>query len=158
MTASSSIDAGADMRPVPSAQHRWKLLGSMQVLAALLEQRLGSGSPALSSTHWAILEEAAGSRQGVSQIHLADRLGLCGSSITRAIDALEARDLVQRGVGHFDRRVRAVTLTAAGRMVLDQRQAATDGLASMLLEHEDRSQVQAFQFLLQRLHDRLASF
>lgn len=158
MTAPSSIDARADRRSISSAQTRPTLLGSMQVLAALLEQRLGSGSPALSSTHWAILEEASGSRPGVSQIHLAARLGLCSSSITRAIDALEARDLVQRGVGHFDRRVRAVTLTSAGRMVLDQRRAATDGLASKLLEHEDRSQVQALQFLLQRLHQRLAGF
>jgi DNA-binding MarR family transcriptional regulator len=60
-------------------------------------------------------------------------------------------------VGHFDRRVRAVTLTAAGRKALEQRRETATGLAGILFDREDRSQVQALHTLLQRLLQRLTT-
>ena len=51
---------------------------------------------------------------GIDQRSLARSIGVDTSTIASVIDRLEARGLVKRGVSPDDRRVRRLTLTAAG--------------------------------------------
>ena len=54
----------------------------------------------------------------LDQTALRDRLGLEQSSVSRLVDGLARRSLVQLQLGKADRRVRLATLTPEGRAVL----------------------------------------
>jgi DNA-binding MarR family transcriptional regulator len=66
---------------------------------------------------------------GQSQQSLARRLGVQPSRVVALIDGLERRDLVERTRNRSDRRLYAVTLTAAGREVMT-------AIAAIAAEHE----------------------
>jgi DNA-binding MarR family transcriptional regulator len=64
---------------------------------------------------------------------IAERLGLSPAAISRALDALVRRDLVVRRECREDRRVRRVSLTAAGRRLIDEVMSLRDrGIARHL--------------------------
>jgi DNA-binding MarR family transcriptional regulator len=70
---------------------------------------------------------------------LADQLGLDPSNVTHIVDGLEARGLVTREAHREDRRVKLLTLTAAGRSVraaLDERLFTTATVFETLTEDE----------------------
>src|SRR5437764_4564025 len=54
----------------------------------------------------------------LDQSALRDRLGLEQSSVSRLVDGLVRRDLVELEPGNLDRRVRLATLTPTGRDLL----------------------------------------
>src|SRR5437588_6785137 len=56
----------------------------------------------------------------LDQSALRDRLGLEQSSVSRLVDGLVRRDLVDLGPSETDRRVRIATLTSAGERLLLQ--------------------------------------
>ena len=70
---------------------------------------------------------------------LAEQLGLDRSNITPIVDALETRGLVTREARRGDRRVKLLTLTAAGRAMraaLEERIFTTQTLFDTLTEPE----------------------
>jgi DNA-binding MarR family transcriptional regulator len=70
----------------------------------------------------------------VSQIELAQELGLDKSKIMRVIDELEAAGLAVRDPDRSDRRRRTVSLTARGRRARAEAKADLDGIEQELLE------------------------
>lgn len=52
---------------------------------------------------------------GITQIELANRLGLDASSLVRQVDLLEQRGLISRKIDPRDRRLRRICLTDEGR-------------------------------------------
>ncbi len=67
---------------------------------------------------FAALQSVAAS-PGIDQRRLALSIGFDISTLGGVIDRLEARGLVQRSAAPADRRVRLLTLTAAGQALLD---------------------------------------
>jgi DNA-binding MarR family transcriptional regulator len=61
---------------------------------------------------------------GCKQQDIADALGIARPNLVALIDALVERGLVERGVNAGDRRSYALTLTDAGRVLLDKGRAA----------------------------------
>ncbi len=61
---------------------------------------------------------------GCKQQDIADALGIARPNLVALIDALVERGLVERGVNADDRRSYALTLTDAGRVLLDKGRAA----------------------------------
>ena len=61
---------------------------------------------------------------GCKQQNIADALGIARPNLVALIDALVERGLVERGVNSEDRRSYALTLTDAGRALLDRGRAA----------------------------------
>lgn len=61
---------------------------------------------------------------GCKQQDIADALGIARPNLVALIDALVERGLVERGVNAGDRRSYALTLTDAGRALLDKGRAA----------------------------------
>lgn len=53
--------------------------------------------------------------EGATHAELSERIGKNKASVTRLVDGLERRGLVQRAAGGRDRRCKRVLLTAAGR-------------------------------------------
>ena len=62
--------------------------------------------------------QTVGNHPGIDQRTLARTIGLDTSTIAGVIDRLEARGLMQRNASAQDRRVRLLTLTAAGGALL----------------------------------------
>ena len=63
--------------------------------------------------------QTVGNAPGIDQRTLARSIGLDTSTIAGVIDRLESRGLLLRNASPEDRRVRLLTLTDAGRAVLD---------------------------------------
>jgi DNA-binding MarR family transcriptional regulator len=86
---------------------------------------------------------ARAGRRGLRMSDLASRVILSPSGVTRAVDQLERRGLVERCAFEDDKRGSVATLTAAGRNVLRR---ATNvhvvGLREHFLNHLDRSELE----------------
>jgi DNA-binding MarR family transcriptional regulator len=70
----------------------------------------------------------------VSQSELQRRLAMEGALLTRFVKEMETEGLVTRRVDPRDNRFTLVTLTPAGRQLLDGLSARTDELEARLLE------------------------
>ncbi len=86
---------------------------------------------------------ARAGRRGLRMSDLASRVVLSPSGVTRAVDQLEGRGLVERCVFEGDKRGSLATLTAEGRALL--RKATNDHVLSLrkhFLKHVSRSELE----------------
>lgn len=119
----------------------------------------------LSDATWRPLIHLDNANGPLTQKELAASVGIDGSTLVRLLDALEARQLVQRQSDPADRRTRRLAITPAGkRLVAQIRQALTQPESQMLQglsEAELAAMVLGFEKIqrnLQRMHaDRSAS-
>ncbi len=91
---------------------------------------------------------------GLRMSELASRLVLSPSGVTRAVDQLERRGLVERSVFEGDRRGSLATLTEEGRALL--RRATTvhvQGLRAHLLDHVSRTELEHLVTTLEAVLD-----
>ena len=91
---------------------------------------------------------------GLRMSDLASRLVLSPSGVTRAVDQLERRGLVERSVFEGDRRGSLATLTEEGRALL--RRATTvhvQGLRAHLLDHVSRTELEHLVATLEAVLD-----
>jgi MarR family transcriptional regulator, lower aerobic nicotinate degradation pathway regulator len=88
---------------------------------------------------------------GCDQRTLAGRIALDTSTTAGVVDRLEARGLLVRNVSPEDRRVRLLTLTRAGELLLAQTLPGMERTQERLLEPLSPEQRQQFMTLLQRL-------
>jgi DNA-binding MarR family transcriptional regulator len=97
---------------------------------------------------------ARAGRRGLRMSDLASRVVLSPSGVTRAVDQLERRGLVERGVFEGDRRGSLATLTAEGRAIL--RKAANVhvlGLREHFLRHLSRTELEDVTTALEAILD-----
>jgi DNA-binding MarR family transcriptional regulator len=97
---------------------------------------------------------ARAGRRGLRMSDLASRVVLSPSGVTRAVDQLERRGLVERCVFEGDRRGSLATLTTEGRALL--RRAANDhvlGIRDHFLKHVDRSELEHLATALETILD-----
>ncbi len=109
----------------------------------------------LSLTQFEVLNRVrrAGSH-GLRMSELASRLVLSPSGVTRAVDQLERRGLVERSVFGGDRRGSLATLTKEGRALL--RRATTvhvQGLREHFLTHMSRTELEHLVTALEAVLD-----
>lgn len=91
---------------------------------------------------------------GLRMSDLASRLVLSPSGVTRAVDQLERRGLVERSVFEGDRRGSLATLTKEGRALL--RRATTvhvQGLREHFLHHMSRTELERLVTALEAVLD-----
>lgn len=113
------------------------------------------GALGLSLTQFEVLNRLrrAGTH-GLRMSDLAARLVLSPSGVTRAVDQLERKGLVQRSVYQGDRRGSLATLTKEGRALL--RRATTvhvQGLRAHFLTHMSRTELEQLVTALQAVLD-----
>jgi len=83
---------------------------------------------------------------------LAERSGLSLSRVSRIVDALEARGLVERRCCPEDRRARNAGLTAAGAELLESAQAThSAGVQARFFAHVEPAELAALDALFARL-------
>lgn len=93
----------------------------------------------------------------LSQTRLAQRLGLGRAATGSVIDSLEKRGLVERQPDPDDRRVWLVTVTRAGKDLVEQVNASDQVLRSELRAGISRADRQQLAALLVRLQENLAA-
>ena len=88
-----------------------------------------------------------------TQSALAEAIGADKTRIIEVLDSLQQRGLISREPDESDRRVRLVGLTARGRRVRDDAQAAIQKNESVLLEALPDAEQRRFLRSLQRLYE-----
>ena len=128
-------------QPDTSGTHAWLvLMKAFRALAQHAEQSMGGAELALSE--FTILEALL--NKGPLQVNdIGRRVNLTSGAITSAIDRLEDRALVQRGVDAADKRARLVSLTRAGRALIgtafNAHKARMDAVADTLTAKERKT-------------------
>jgi DNA-binding MarR family transcriptional regulator len=119
-----------------------------------LERELGLAH-GLTFNQFEVLTWLAGAgRRGLRMSELASRVVLSPSGVTRAVDQLERRGLVERCTFEGDRRGSVASLTADGRKLL--RKAANDhvlGIREHFLNHLSRSEIEQLASALEAILD-----
>jgi DNA-binding MarR family transcriptional regulator len=119
-----------------------------------LDQELAS-AVGLSLNQFEVLAWLArAGRRGLRMSDLASRVVLSPSGVTRAVDGLERKGLVERCIFEGDKRGYLATLTAAGRALL--RKAANVhvlGLREHFLKHLSRTELEHVAVALEAILD-----
>ncbi len=100
---------------------------------------------------WLAIANIAKSKDALSQIELANRLGVEGPSVVALVDRLVKAELVERVPSETDRRIKHVVLTAAGQQLYARVKTAADAYRSELLGNIDKTRLQAATELLEEL-------
>jgi MarR family 2-MHQ and catechol resistance regulon transcriptional repressor len=135
--------------PKNSGIHLWLVL--MKAHRALSRHAMRSIEPSgLGFSDFAVLEVLL--NKGPQRVNeIGRRVDLTSGSITTAIDRLETRGLVVRGLDDADRRSRIVRLTPAGRArirdVFAQHAAAMEGASIGLNKSERKSLIELLKKL-----------
>ena len=91
----------------------------------------------------------------ISQTELAERLGMRKAAAGTLIDGLEGKWLVERTRGREDRRLQLVSITDAGRRVVDEVDHMAEALGTALRQGVSREERTQLVSILQRLRDNL---
>ncbi|HWH83804.1 MAG TPA: MarR family winged helix-turn-helix transcriptional regulator [Burkholderiaceae bacterium] len=110
-TKTANAAAAVDLDNLPG--HYIRRLQQIAVAIFLQETEAHGVTPVQYATLQAVADTP-----GIDQRTLARTIGLDTSTIAGVIDRLEARGLLARGASPDDRRVRLLTLSAAGRRAL----------------------------------------
>lgn len=88
---------------------------------------------------------------------LAERFGVTPRTITEAVDVLEREGLVRRTADPTDRRVKRLSLTAAGEQAVGATEPLRRALTSQILAELDGEERQTLQRLLRKLLQALSA-
>lgn len=105
----------------------------------------------LSQASWTTIAVAAKAGEPLSQIELANRLGVEAATMVAMIDRLVKGELVARVPSTQDRRVKLVVLTEAGVQLYGKVKAEADVFRNELLANVDLRQLLAATELLEHL-------
>jgi len=110
----------------------------------------------LSQAGWMTIAMTAKSAEPLSQIELAQRLGVEGSTMVAMLDRLATAGLVERQPSPTDRRVRLVVLTEAGNKMYERVKAEAEAFRKEVMVGVDVEQLRIATELLEHL-ERVAS-
>jgi DNA-binding MarR family transcriptional regulator len=94
--------------------------------------------------------------EALSQTDLAARLGMQKAAAGTLIDGLEGKGLVERTRGREDRRLQLVSITDAGRRVVDEVDRMAESLGTALRQGITREERTQLVSILQRLRENLS--
>jgi MarR family transcriptional regulator, transcriptional regulator for hemolysin len=105
----------------------------------------------LSQAGWMTIAMAAKADDPLSQIELAQRLGVEGSTMVAMIDRLMKSGLLERQPSPTDRRVRLVVVTEAGNKLYQRVKAEAEALRKELMAGIDPEHLRIATALLEHL-------
>src|SRR5215472_6721324 len=97
-------------------------------------------------------------QEGCGVSHLAETLGTDAAGITRLVDRLEAKGVLQRGDSPIDRRLVLVKVTPGGERLTPDLKAAFERAHERLLEGIEPADIQQLHTLVAGLRETLAPF
>lgn len=109
----------------------------------------------LSEARWQCLLHLNRAGSPLSQVELAERMGITPPSLVKLLDRLEADGWLQRVPEPGDRRAKRIELAAGAQEAARHIEAEAARLREELLEGTSRAQRQAFMDMLRHLDQRL---
>jgi DNA-binding MarR family transcriptional regulator len=137
-------------RYVPGDSVGYQMHQIVQAMRRQIDQRMAALGLTAAQWHplWRIrLEGTVGARE------LAQSIGVDPGAMTRLVDRLVAKGLVERVRGRGDRRTVELTLTAAGRSVADKVPAELAAVNNAFLRDFDEAEWLQLRGLLRRMLD-----
>ncbi|MBV8502826.1 MAG: winged helix DNA-binding protein [Paucibacter sp.] len=129
------------------------LHGAARQWRLLIDRRLkGLG---VSQAGWMTITMAAKAREPLSQSELAAAVGVEGATMVAMLDRLSKAGLIERMPSETDRRVKRVTVTAAGMDLYQQVRKEASAVRKELLAGVDPALLQAATDLLVTLGTRI---
>jgi len=104
---------------------------------------------------WLAIANIAKSKAALSQIELANLLGVEGPSVVSLVDRLVKAELVERVPSESDRRIKHVVLTEAGQALYAKVRTAADAYRKELLGGIDKARLLAATELLEELQAKV---
>lgn len=104
---------------------------------------------------WMAIANIAKSKAALSQIELANRLGVEGPTVVSLVDRLVKAGYVERLPSETDRRIKHVVLTDAGQALYGKVRTAAEAYRRELLEGIDKARLQAATGLLEELQAKV---
>lgn len=89
---------------------------------------------------------------------LADLATIDRTTLTRTVDRMEGAGWLERRADEADMRVTRLALTAAGRRMFDRIWPTVERLNDLALEGLPKSDIEALQRILQRMHANLEAY
>jgi MarR family transcriptional regulator for hemolysin len=106
---------------------------------------------------WLAIANIAKSKEALSQIELANRLGVEGPSVVSLVDRLVKAELVERVPSETDRRIKFVVLTEAGQALYAEVKTVADAYRKEMLAGIDKAALEAAADLLEALQAKVES-
>lgn len=103
---------------------------------------------------WALLNRLW-EEEGVPQVELADRTFKDKPNLTRMIDVLEKKGLVERRKDESDRRAYNVYLTASGRALQDQLTPLAAGVLARIQQDFSHKEIAQLKSMLKKIYNNL---
>lgn len=118
-----------------------------------LDRRLKSLG--LSQAAWMTIAMVARNREPLSQIDLANKLGVEGATMVSMLDRLVKAELIERQPCESDRRVKRIALTDKGHDIHRELRKRVDSFRAEILVGLDQQQLQAMSALLEGLTEQI---
>lgn len=109
----------------------------------------------LSQAAWLAIAAIAKAQRALSQIELANELGIEGPSVVSLVDRLVKMGLVERRPSALDRRVKHIVLTDGGGALYADVRSEASRYRQEILNDVDRAQLMDFTKLLEALQGRI---
>ncbi|HEY0927826.1 MarR family transcriptional regulator [Brevundimonas sp.] len=107
-----------------------------------------------SMSEFSALYNLASAPAGLKQAELAERMGVTGPTLTRLLDTLEARGLLERTAIIGDRRSRLTRLTASGRDAVRALDPIAAGYRREVFDGWTDAELAAFEARLDQILDQ----
>jgi MarR family transcriptional regulator, transcriptional regulator for hemolysin len=105
----------------------------------------------LSQASWTTVAIVAAADSPMSQIELANRVGIEAASMVATIDRLVRAGLLQREPSQSDRRVKLITVTEAGKNLYAKVRSEANVFSQQMLGNMDKQQILAITEWLEDL-------
>lgn len=140
---------------MPSTEERFSMAlhHTTRVWRQALDRRLKDLG--VGQAGWMAIATIAKSAEALSQIELANRLGVEGATVVSLVDRLVKAELVVRQPSETDRRIKHVVLTEAGQALYASVRTVADAYRKEMLAGVDRARLQAATDLLEELQARV---
>ena len=147
---------------MPAPSTRWggpqsevgrQLAFTAKVMREWFESRLADAGGSLAT--WIVLSAVVEAGEPLGQSHLAARMSIGGPTLVRHLDRLQAEGLVARRRDHHDRRVTRVEITAAGRRLHAELEAASRQANRELTDLMSSEEEAVLRSVLERLADHV---
>jgi len=131
-------------RDIVVSGRRWRKLANERIKAA-----------GQTMARWETLFLVAFSDHALTQSELAPLIGIEGPTLVRMLDLLAQEGLIERRRSTTDRRMTTNSITPAGREVIDQIMAITNGLRAEVMQDIDPAELETTVRVLAKIIDRL---
>lgn len=118
------------------------------------QKQLDSNQMGITVDQWVLLKIIE-ERKQISQVELAQVSQKDSASITRILDLLQKKDMIQRIDDEHDRRKYMISLTAEGKKFVTRNLPFVNGIRRRIIHGLSQTEIQTLKDILQKIRSNL---